>query len=105
MVGRMIIVQRQETKDKYQELASAAQPTPQISNLKFPQPKGACMQPKPRIEVLLEEVIKKKASDLHLQVGLPPMLRVDGSLIPVTGADVLDEEAVESLIFAILDED
>jgi twitching motility protein PilT len=63
------------------------------------------MQGKPRIEVLLEEVIKKKASDLHIQVGLPPMLRVDGSLLPVTGADALDEEAIETLIFAILDED
>lgn len=59
----------------------------------------------PRIEVLLDEVVKKKASDLHLQVGLPPILRIDGSLTPVTGGDVLDEEAVESLIFAILDED
>lgn len=58
-----------------------------------------------RIELLLEEVIKKKASDLHLQVGLPPMLRVDGSLTPVQGGKVLDEEAVESLVFAILDED
>jgi len=59
----------------------------------------------PRIEVLLEEVVKKKASDLHLQVGLPPMLRVDGALMPVAGADVLTDEAVEALIFAILDED
>lgn len=63
------------------------------------------MQGQPRIEILLEEVIKKKASDLHLQVGLPPMLRVDGSLLAVSGADVLTEEAVELLIFAILDED
>src|SRR3989337_2023486 len=59
----------------------------------------------PRIEILLEEVIKKKASDLHLQVGLPPMLRVDGSLVAVSGADVLTEETVETLVFAILDED
>ena len=59
----------------------------------------------PRIEVLLDEVVKKKASDLHIQVGLPPMLRIDGSLTPVTGADPLNEEAVETLIFAILDED
>lgn len=58
-----------------------------------------------RIEVLLDEVIKKKASDLHLQVGLPPMLRVDGALTPVTGSEALDEEAVEALIFSILDED
>lgn len=63
------------------------------------------MQGQPRIEILLEEVIKRKASDLHLQVGLPPMLRVDGLLLPVSGADVLTEETVELLIFAILDED
>ncbi len=63
------------------------------------------MQAAPKIEILLEEVIKKKASDLHLQVGLPPMLRVDGALVPVASADVLNDEAVETLIFAILDED
>ncbi len=33
------------------------------------------------------------------------MLRIDGGLVPVQGADVLTEEAVELLIFAILDED
>lgn len=33
------------------------------------------------------------------------MLRVDGALISVSGADLLTEEAVESLIFAILDDD
>jgi twitching motility protein PilT len=58
-----------------------------------------------RIEVLLDEVVKRKASDLHLQVGLPPMLRVDGALMPISGADSLDEEAVETLLFAILDAD
>jgi twitching motility protein PilT len=63
------------------------------------------MQGQPRIEVLLEEVVRKKASDLHLQVGLPPMLRVDGALIPVPGAESLNEEVVETLIFAVLDED
>lgn len=58
-----------------------------------------------RIELLLEEVIKKKASDLHLQVGLPPMLRIDGALTPSQNAPVLNEEHLETLIFAILDED
>lgn len=58
-----------------------------------------------RIELLLEEVVKKRASDLHLQVGLPPMLRVDGSLLPVSGFNPLDESAVETLVFAILDQD
>lgn len=58
-----------------------------------------------RIEVLLEEVVKKRASDLHIQVGLPPMLRVDGTLTPVVGFNPLDEQQVETLIFAILDQD
>ena len=58
-----------------------------------------------RIEVLLEEVVRRKASDLHLQVGLPPMLRVDGALMPVAGYNPLDEASVETLIFAILDQD
>lgn len=59
----------------------------------------------PRIEILLEEVIKKKASDLHLQVGIPPMLRIDGALVRVPHAEPLTEETLESLIFAILDDD
>lgn len=58
-----------------------------------------------RIEILLEEVVQKKASDLHIQVGLPPMLRIDGSLIAVMGYNPLDEAMVETLIFAILDQD
>lgn len=63
------------------------------------------MSAQPRIEILLEEVIKKKASDLHLQVGLPPMLRVDGALVAVASTDALTEETIQVLIFAILDED
>jgi twitching motility protein PilT len=63
------------------------------------------MQANPRIEILLEEVVRKKASDLHLQVGLPPMLRIDGQLSAVHGTEVLNEEEIESLLFAILEED
>ena len=58
-----------------------------------------------RIEILLEEVVRRQASDLHLQVGLPPMLRIDGSLVPVPGFNPLDESGVETLLFAILDQD
>ncbi len=58
-----------------------------------------------RIETLLEDVIRKKASDLHIQVGLPPMLRIDGALLPVAGLEPLSEDQVERLVFAILDQD
>lgn len=63
------------------------------------------MENQPKIEILLEEVVKRKGSDLHLQVGLPPTLRVDGALIAVENQPPLSEEAVEQLVFSILDED
>ena len=58
-----------------------------------------------RIEILLEEIVRKNASDLHLQVGLPPMMRLDGVLAPFPGYNPLNAEEVESLVFAILDDD
>lgn len=63
------------------------------------------MQPQATIQVLLEEVVRKKASDLHLQVGVPPMIRIDGGLVPVAGQQPLSEQAVETLIFALLEDD
>lgn len=63
------------------------------------------MQQQLKIELLLEEVVKRDASDLHLQVGLPPMIRIDGSLSPIQGTPVLDEEAMEHLVYSLLDED
>src|SRR3990167_11378414 len=59
----------------------------------------------PKIEVLLEEVVKRNASDLHLQVGLPATVRVDGALVPLESQPPLTEEIVEQLTFSILDED
>ena len=59
----------------------------------------------PKIETLLESVVKFDASDLHIQVSLPPMLRVDGALRPVEGAAVLDAPAVEQLVYSILDDE
>ncbi len=56
-----------------------------------------------RIESLLEECIKRNASDLHLQYGLPPILRVDGALAPIAGISALNEETIRNLIFATLD--
>jgi twitching motility protein PilT len=59
----------------------------------------------PKIEILLEEVIKRKASDLHLQVGLPPVIRVDCSLQALPGYQIMNEQTVETLIFGLLEED
>lgn len=58
-----------------------------------------------RIETLLDECVKRKASDLHLQVGLSPVLRIDGKLAVLGAYPVLTEELVEQLVFATLDEE
>lgn len=59
----------------------------------------------PKIEILLEECIKRKASDLHIQYGLPPILRVDGALVKIPEMPVLDEAMLKDIIFTTLDED
>mgnify|MGYP000383289463 CR=1 FL=1 len=37
-----------------------------------------------QIEELLALAVRRKASDLHLTVGVPPVLRVNGELVPLT---------------------
>ncbi|MDR0887096.1 MAG: type IV pilus twitching motility protein PilT [Candidatus Nomurabacteria bacterium] len=56
-----------------------------------------------KIEQLLEETVRRNASDLHLQVGLQPYLRVDGVLAPVAGSPILDEPNMERIVYALLD--
>ena len=50
---------------------------------------------------LLELVIQKKASDLHISVGMPPVLRIDGKLVP-TEYEPLTVSDTKALIFSIL---
>jgi twitching motility protein PilT len=53
---------------------------------------------------ILKEVINQDASDLHLAVGVPPMVRVDGHLL---GMDypVLSPTEARELIYSILSQD
>jgi twitching motility protein PilT len=53
------------------------------------------------IQHLLEEVIKRRASDLHLTVGAMPTLRVDGSLVPIEHAAPLAPKDIEDLCFSL----
>lgn len=53
------------------------------------------------IEYLLDLVFKKKASDLHVSVGLPPIIRIDGALVRIDHPP-LTKEDVERIIFSML---
>ncbi|MHB0998913.1 MAG: type IV pilus twitching motility protein PilT [Armatimonadota bacterium] len=50
---------------------------------------------------LLKIAIKRGASDLHISVGLPPMIRVDGMLVP-TDHQILELPDAKRLIHSIL---
>lgn len=50
------------------------------------------------IKALLQATVDLNASDLHLISGLPPNLRVEGELVPVTTAGVLTPEQVNELL-------
>jgi len=56
------------------------------------------------IEELLENIVKQKGSDLHVSVGLPPVIRVDGKL-QRTGSEPLSSDDVEALLFPMLSND
>jgi twitching motility protein PilT len=49
---------------------------------------------------LLELVVDQNASDLHLQVGQPPTLRLSGSMVPIEG-EILTPADTEQLMLAI----
>lgn len=59
-------------------------------------------QADPELIAALEEVVSQGASDLHMTVNAPPMLRIDGSLQPAGGTEPWSREKVVSALFSIL---
>lgn len=55
------------------------------------------------IDKLFRACVKLKASDLHLKVDKPPMVRVDGTLRPMNREPITDEEMVR-LCFPLMNE-
>jgi twitching motility protein PilT len=57
------------------------------------------------IDELLADVVQHDASDLHLPVGSPPVMRVRGQLERLPHADKLTAETARELIYGILSTD
>ena len=53
---------------------------------------------------LLEMMVTKKASDLHLTVGVPPQLRLHGEMTPL-GEERLTPQATSELAYSVLNEE
>ncbi|MCC7128025.1 MAG: type IV pilus twitching motility protein PilT, partial [Microbacteriaceae bacterium] len=56
----------------------------------------------PDLVAALQEVVRLTASDLHVTSNAPPMLRVDGSLTPVEGAEVWGRKRVTDALMSLL---
>ena len=83
-----------------------AQPAQPVQPVAAPMTSVSSTAPaQPKIEHLLEECVRRNASDLHIQYGLPPILRIDGTLVPINNQKTLDEDSLKQLIFSTLDED
>jgi len=57
---------------------------------------------KKEIDRLIEEVIRRDATDLHIVANKPAMLRVDGRLVSSENSQVLDVESAKNLTLSIL---
>ncbi len=53
------------------------------------------------LDALLRRAVDLGASDVHLKLGRPPVLRRDGELAPLDGEPPLDEAALESVLAAV----
>lgn len=54
------------------------------------------------IRELMKAATEKKASDLHLVVGLPPIIRIDGELSNLKAKGVLTNKTIEQMAFSLL---
>ncbi|MBI2427111.1 MAG: type IV pilus twitching motility protein PilT [Candidatus Kerfeldbacteria bacterium] len=62
------------------------------------------MPPALSLDTLFEEAVQQHASDLHIVVGKPPILRIDGILTEMTQHPVISGREAERLALSILDE-
>lgn len=57
------------------------------------------------VEKILTRVAEYKASDLHLTVGTPPVLRVDGKLITLTDEEVITPELMDAALEQLMNDE
>ena len=59
----------------------------------------------PDLVEILKATVQRNASDLHIVIGKPPMLRVSGVMVPLDGVPALTEEAAKDMIYSVLREE
>ena len=53
------------------------------------------------LQQILEEALRRGASDIHLMAGVYPTLRIDGKLVPITKTPTPTPEYIEKLVLSL----
>lgn len=78
------------------------QPLPPAASPAFVSRRDPNLNPDPDLEEALQKVLMTSGSDLHVTVDAPPMIRVDGALKPIVGAEVWGQEKVSAALLSIM---
>ncbi len=92
-----------KVEESIRDLIDAPADVPPINPLPIYSGNGTNDQ-KYKIQDLLSLTMSKNASDLHIAVGYPPVIRIDGELQEV-GERILNPEDAEELIFGVLNDE
>jgi len=82
--------------------AGSTVPAPPVSSVPTPSVTASRPQTEAMIPDLLDVVLQRGASDLHLTVGSPPVIRELGELVRLEEYPVLEAQGLRTMIYAII---
>ncbi|BDG04847.1 type IV pilus twitching motility protein PilT [Anaeromyxobacter oryzae] len=84
-------------------VARTATPTPVVGAVRGGRI-AAPQDPRAALDALLDAMLARRASDLHLSSDCPPMLRVDGDMVPERDYGPISHERLKELLWSIAPE-
>jgi len=85
-------------------VAAAAPPAPEPARASPAQAPPPSADPRAAMEQLLNFMLDRKASDLHLSSDTPPIIRIDGDMTPLEGYPPLSAGRLKDMLFSIAPE-
>ncbi len=81
-------------------------PTVEVADAQAVEVQKAASMPLPvdpgeAMQVLLHEIVVRKASDMHLTAGHPPAFRVDGDIVSVPGFGILEPSRLADMLWTL----
>jgi twitching motility protein PilT len=85
---------------------AARAPTMEVADAQAAEVQRSTAMPLPvdpgeAMQVLLHEIVVRKASDMHLTAGHPPAFRVDGDIVSVPGFGILEPSRLADMLWTL----